>query len=299
MTDGAARTLLDSGNAALVERAVPRLTSRDPERFWTSGPDDRADRRVRRRREPHPRRADGRRLGTVRPKVVHLGRIGTDGADPGPPGQQPGGAGAAWRCSTWRQRGATRQHPIDRLKDKLGTAADGRADPRRHARRAGDRLTDGTRRIEPMLRITRVWNSVCATAAMRRALALATTSQVDDPWSIPLRAQPLHRETLADLATAYASAFSLTFALADLVGRAEAGELDDAGRHLLRLLLPITKLVTGKQAVAVVSEAVEAFGGAGYIEDTGLPTLLDTVLPDLGRHHQRARPRRPAAHRPG
>ena len=37
MTDGAARTLLDSGNAALVERAVPRLTSRDPERFWTSG----------------------------------------------------------------------------------------------------------------------------------------------------------------------------------------------------------------------------------------------------------------------
>ena len=31
----------------------------------------------------------------------------------------------------------------------------------------------------------------------------------------------------------------------------------------------------------MVSEAVEAFGGAGYIEDTGLPTLLrDTqVLP--------------------
>src|SRR6266542_3198274 len=37
MTDGAARTLLDAGNAALVERAVPRLTSRDPARAWTSG----------------------------------------------------------------------------------------------------------------------------------------------------------------------------------------------------------------------------------------------------------------------
>jgi len=37
MTDGAARTLLDSGNQALVERAVPRLTSRNPARFWTSG----------------------------------------------------------------------------------------------------------------------------------------------------------------------------------------------------------------------------------------------------------------------
>ncbi len=32
MTDGAARTLLDSGNEALVARAVPHLTSRDPVR---------------------------------------------------------------------------------------------------------------------------------------------------------------------------------------------------------------------------------------------------------------------------
>ena len=37
MTDGAARTLLASGNRALSERAVPHLTSRDPEAFWTSG----------------------------------------------------------------------------------------------------------------------------------------------------------------------------------------------------------------------------------------------------------------------
>jgi len=37
MTDGAARTLLDSGNAALIARAVPHLTSRDPATFWTSG----------------------------------------------------------------------------------------------------------------------------------------------------------------------------------------------------------------------------------------------------------------------
>ena len=37
MTDGAARTLLRSGNQALIERAVPRLTSRDPALCWTSG----------------------------------------------------------------------------------------------------------------------------------------------------------------------------------------------------------------------------------------------------------------------
>ena len=49
----------------------------------------------------------------------------------------------------------------------------------------------------------------------------------------------------------------------------------------MRLLTPIAKLLTAKQAVAVVSECIEAFGGAGYVEDTGLPALLrDTqVLP--------------------
>ncbi|HEX7044028.1 MAG TPA: acyl-CoA dehydrogenase family protein, partial [Burkholderiales bacterium] len=37
MTDGAARTLLASGNKALIDRALPRLTSRDPAQAWTSG----------------------------------------------------------------------------------------------------------------------------------------------------------------------------------------------------------------------------------------------------------------------
>ncbi|MFN0314587.1 MAG: acyl-CoA dehydrogenase family protein, partial [Burkholderiales bacterium] len=34
------------------------------------------------------------------------------------------------------------------------------------------------------------------------------------------------------------------------------------------------KLTTAKQCVAVCSEALECFGGAGYVEDTGLPALL-------------------------
>src|SRR5512140_2922635 len=37
MTDGAARTLLASGNRALIDHYVPLLTSRDPARLWTSG----------------------------------------------------------------------------------------------------------------------------------------------------------------------------------------------------------------------------------------------------------------------
>ena len=34
------------------------------------------------------------------------------------------------------------------------------------------------------------------------------------------------------------------------------------------------KLSTAKQAVALASEALEGFGGAGYVEDTGLPVYL-------------------------
>jgi alkylation response protein AidB-like acyl-CoA dehydrogenase len=37
MTDGAARTLLDSGNQTLIDHALPRLLSRDPAKMWTSG----------------------------------------------------------------------------------------------------------------------------------------------------------------------------------------------------------------------------------------------------------------------
>src|SRR5205814_3872500 len=37
MTDGAAKTLLAHGDRALIERTIPRLTSRDPKAMWTSG----------------------------------------------------------------------------------------------------------------------------------------------------------------------------------------------------------------------------------------------------------------------
>ena len=38
--------------------------------------------------------------------------------------------------------------------------------------------------------------------------------------------------------------------------------------------MPIAKLTTGEASRAVTSEAIEACGGAGYVEDTGLPRIL-------------------------
>ena len=78
---------------------------------------------------------------------------------------------------------------------------------------------------------------------------------------------PLHIDTLAGLEAETRGAFLLAFELVELMGRQEAGELSDEQRALMRLLTPIAKLLTAKQAVAVVSECIEAFGGAGYVED--------------------------------
>ena len=92
-------------------------------------------------------------------------------------------------------------------------------------------------------------------------------------FGAPLAEKPLHRETLADLQAMFEGAFLLAFRTVELFGRDEAG-VSTTTAALLRLLTPIAKLTTGKQAVAVASETLEAFGGAGYVEDTGLPVLL-------------------------
>jgi hypothetical protein len=88
-------------------------------------------------------------------------------------------------------------------------------------------------------------------------------------------------DTLHGLQAETEAAFHLAFFVAELNGLNEAGEINDDEAHLLRVLTPIMKLTTGKQAVVVASEVLESFGGAGYIEDTGLPALLrdSQVLP--------------------
>jgi hypothetical protein len=93
-------------------------------------------------------------------------------------------------------------------------------------------------------------------------------------FGMPLIDQPLHQETLADLQADLEACFHLTFFTIELLGKGEQGNAEETHTHLLRLITPVTKLLTGKQAVAGLSEVIEAFGGAGYIEDTGLPTLL-------------------------
>lgn len=287
MTDGAARSLLESGNRPLIDRAVPRLTSRDIAEFWTSGQwmtETTGGSDVGRSETRAVRDGDGWRLygrkwftsAIASQMALTLAR---------PEGNGPGGKGLAMFYVEVRDAaGKLNGLRVDRLKDKLGTRKVPTAELMLEGARAElvSQPVNGTRAIEPMLVVTRMWNSVCAVAAMRRGLALARSyASRREAFGQPLARQPLHVDTLAALEAETWGAFLLTFLLVELNGRQERGEIDDEQRALLRLVTPLTKLVTGKQAVAVVSEVIESFGGAGYVEDTGLPGLLrDThVLP--------------------
>jgi alkylation response protein AidB-like acyl-CoA dehydrogenase len=287
MTDGAARTLIDSGNRALIERAAPRLTSRNPAEFWTSGQwmTESSGGSDVGRAETVAVKDDGswRLYGKKWFTSAAASQMALTLARPA--GNGSGGHGLALFFVECRdQSGQLNGIRIERLKDKLGTrkvpTAELTLDGTRAQLVAGQ--SGGTQAIEPMLRITRTWNSVCAASFMRHAHQLAADyARKRVAFGALLDALPLHRETLMDVEAECAGAFMLTFFSIELLGRIEAGIATEDEALLSRLLTPLAKLTTGKQAVQAVSECIEAFGGAGYIEDTGLPVLMrDTqVLP--------------------
>jgi hypothetical protein len=62
--------------------------------------------------------------------------------------------------------------------------------------------------------------------------------------------------------------------LAALLGRLERGLAGEEEKVLFRFAGSLVKLYTARQAVSGASETLEAFGGAGYMEDTGIARLL-------------------------
>src|SRR5262245_42936416 len=276
MTDGAARTLLASGDRALIDRYVPLLTTRDPAAMWTSGQwmTERTGGSDVSRSETVARR-DGetwRLYGTKWFTSASTSEMALTLARP--EGNPDGSRGLALFLVELRDRdGRLRNIQVNRLKDKLGT----RKVPTAELTLDGAPATlvgatgDGVRAITPMLAITRTWNAISAVSAMRRGLALAGDyARRRSAFGALLADKPLHADTLAVLEAEYAAAFCLAFRAVSVLGRLEhaaPGDPErDADERLSRVVTPIAKLVTARQAVAVTSEAIEACGGAGYVE---------------------------------
>jgi acyl-CoA dehydrogenase len=280
MTDGAAKAIVAADNRALIEHAVAHLSSRDPARFWTSGQwmtestggSDVGLSETIARRDDGQWRLYGRKWFTsaaTSQMALTLAR---------PEGNPAGGRGLAlFYLETRNAEGKLNNILVHRLKDKLGTrkvpTAELTLDGTPAILVAGE--SDGVRNIGPMLNVTRTWNSISAVSYMRRGIALARDyASKRVAFGAALADKPLHADTLAGLQAEYEAGFHLAFFVVELLGREEAEVMDDAGREFLRLMTPIAKLVTGRQSVAVLSEIVESFGGAGYVEDTGIPMLL-------------------------
>lgn len=293
MTDGAARTLMASKNQQLIERALHHLITRDPSEFWTAGQwmteltggsDVGLSETVAKEEPTEDRQTRHYRLYGRKWFTSAIGsQIALTLARP--EGNPPGGRGLAlFYIETRGEHGRPQNIEINRLKDKLGTRKVPTAELTLNGTPAQLVMgtTDGVRNITPLLNITRLWNGISAVALMRRGLALALNyAEKRVAFGAPLSEKPLHLDTLMGLQAETEAAFHLAFCVAELTGRHEADEISEDDTRLLRLLTPVMKLTTAKQAVSVTSEVLESFGGAGFVEDTGLPVLLrdSQVLP--------------------
>lgn len=289
MTDGAARVLELLGDDALRQAAFTSLTSRDPDRYWTSGqwmtetsggsdvggtetmaepvaPASSGQ------EAPDPRwLLHGRKFftsATTSQMALTLAR--TEGA--------AGSRGLSlFYVETRRADGSWNGITVERLKDKLGTRALPTAElllDGTHAILLGEQGR-GVAHIATMLNITRLHNGLNAASYMARIVAVARDyAHRREAFGRPIADHPLHAETLADMEAEWAGATILALRLAQLMGEDERGDATDDERAVLRVLTPVVKLYTAKQAVAVVSEGLECIGGNGYMEDTGLPRLL-------------------------
>lgn len=289
MTDGAAKVMETLGVPGPLEEPYTRLTSRDPKRIWISGQwmtERKGGSDVANGTETVALKLPGDTYSLHGLKwftsavdtdvALTLARI-MDGK-----GQvEQGSKGLSlFYLEVRDEDGKLNGIEIQRLKEKLGTRQMPTAEllldgAKAHLISAQGR---GVSCIANMLTIARLHNAVAAVGCMRRMIFLARDYATKrEAFGKSLKEHPLHMQTLARMEVQVRGAFLLVMEISRLLGLEETNTATTEDQHMLRLLTPIGKLYTGKQAVAVISEGLECFGGQGYMEDTGLASLLRDV----------------------
>lgn len=276
MTDGAARVIELHGSESMKKRAYKNLISRDPKVFWTSGQwmtertggSDVSGTSTVAKKEGDIYRLSGVKWftsATTSQMAMTLARI--EGEE----------KLSLFYVELRNNDGDLQNIQINRLKDKMGTKALPTAEltlsgtPAVLVGEAGK----GVKTIATLFNITRLYNACCAVGYMRRGIALAkdySTKRV--AFGRPILQHGLHADLLSDLQVRFEASFLMTFHASLLLGKEELKESDEIESGTLRLLIPLVKLYTAKEGVQIASEVIESFGGAGYVEDTGLPQIL-------------------------
>jgi len=161
---------------------------------------------------------------------------------------------------------------VRRMKDKMGTKALPTAELELNGTIAVPvaGLGRGVAKIARLLNIARLWAGLAAPAGVGHFLDLARDyAQKREVFGRPLAQTPSHTAWIAGLTAEYEAMLALNFETARAIGETEHGT-----ETLSRLLAPLNKLACARDGIDVASQLLESFGGAGYMEDTGIPRVF-------------------------
>ena len=169
--------------------------------------------------------------------------------------------------------GTRNQFHIQRLKDKLGNRSNASSEVEFHgawAQMVGE-PGRGVPTIIEMVGHTRLDCILGAAAGMRSAVAQATWHAAHrHAFGRRLAEQPLMTNVLADLAIEAEAANALALRMARAYDLADE---DPVEAHIKRLGTAIGKYHVCKRAPNHAFESLEVFGGAGFVEESGMPRL--------------------------
>lgn len=165
----------------------------------------------------------------------------------------------------WLENGTKNYIVVQQLKDKVGNRSNSSSEVE-FKNAWGIMIGEEGRGIPTIIEManyTRLTCSIGSTAMLRQALVqcLAYTRQ-RKAFGHYLAEQPMMQSVLVDLALETEAAMQLSFYLAQCYG------LDDAvSRVWQRLMTPAAKFWICKRAVELTGEAMEVFGGNGYVNN--------------------------------
>ncbi|HEV3035242.1 MAG TPA: isovaleryl-CoA dehydrogenase [Solirubrobacteraceae bacterium] len=169
---------------------------------------------------------------------------------------------------------------IQRLKDKLGNHSNASSEVEFHgawARMVGE-PGRGVPTIIEMVGHTRLDCVIGAAAGMRSGVVSATHHTAHrSAFGKTLIDQPLMRNVLADLCLESEATTALAMRLARAYDEAhadvDAGENESDAQLFKRLATAVGKFWSCKRAPNHAFESLECLGGAGYVEESGMPRL--------------------------
>ena len=163
---------------------------------------------------------------------------------------------------------------LQRLKDKLGNKSNASAEVEYDDALAwlvGEEGR-GVRTIIEMVNLTRLDCVIAAASQLRLGTSQAAFHTAHrQAFGAALADQPLMANVLADLAVESEAATTVMLRLAGATDRAARGDEQEAAFR--RIALAVTKYWVCKRVPVHAAEALECFGGNGYVEESGLPRL--------------------------